>query len=316
MIEKVIKRDGKVVNYTQGEALKTDGIYKISVMDIAGNIANLTIRKDTLVEYAFVETATNEELVNGGICSTNKVSFEKKEKGEVYLKKVFFNGKLLTNFIEEKFSDTGKWEFIIADEIGNESYFAFYILEKEISTFTYYAPYGYVITDVRVDEGDGVKNQVLDCIYDSGAYMVANKNGIYSIIMVSTITEGVINSSFTVNNTPPKVALVGCNEGEETTNNVTIQGLKEGDTVYIYKDGKLVKTVKMTSMQTDSPVIKDAGYYKVVVENQAGVTTTLTFQREYMPNVATSILIIVVIIIIIIGLMVGLIWRNHSKTDN
>ena len=66
----------------------------------------------------------------------------------------------------------------------------------------------------------------------------------------------------------------------------------------------------------DAPTISEAGKYKIVVENEAGVTTEFTFERKYVPNVAGSVLIIILSLVCVGGLMVGLIWRNHSKTDD
>jgi hypothetical protein len=66
----------------------------------------------------------------------------------------------------------------------------------------------------------------------------------------------------------------------------------------------------------DPPTISEAGKYKIVVENEAGVQTELSFERKYVPNVAGSVLIIVLSFAAVVGLFVGLIWRNHSKTDD
>ena len=85
---------------------------------------------------------------------------------------------------------------------------------------------------------------------------------------------------------------------------------------YYDKDGKLVKTVLITSEFIDAPTISEAGKYRIVVENEAGVQTELFFERRYVPNVAGSVLIIVLAMAAVAGLFVGLIWRNHSKTDD
>ena len=53
-----------------------------------------------------------------------------------------------------------------------------------------------------------------------------------------------------------------------------------------------------------------------MVESEAGMQTELIFERKYVPNVAGSILIIILALACVAGFFVGLIWRNHSKTDD
>ena len=134
--------------------------------------------------------------------------------------------------------------------------------------------------------------------------------------MQSTVTGDIKTFTFTIDKTSPQVELVGCLQNEKTINNVTLTGCKAGDTIYVYKDGELIKTVRITSDYMDAPTISEAGKYKIVVENEAGIKTELCFERKYVPNVAGSVLIIVLALMAVTGFFVGLIWRNHSKTDD
>ena len=84
----------------------------------------------------------------------------------------------------------------------------------------------------------------------------------------------------------------------------------------MYKDGALAKKLLITSDYISPPTIDEAGKYRIVVENEAGIQTELSFERKYVPNVAGSVLIIVLALGAVAGLFVGLIWRNHSKTDD
>ena len=144
----------------------------------------------------------------------------------------------------------------------------------------------------------------------------ATDNGKYTVTMQSTVTGDVQTFTFTIDKTPPKVELVGCEENEKTINNVTIKGCSVGDTIYVYKGSKLVKTVYMASEFTDPPTIKEGGKYTIVVENEAGIRTELRFERKHIPNAAGSVLIITISLALVGGLLLGLIWRNHSKTDD
>ena len=82
------------------------------------------------------------------------------------------------------------------------------------------------------------------------------------------------------------------------------------------KQGNIYVGVCIDTASTDFPEISESGKYRLVVENEAGITTELTFERKYVPNVAGSILIIVLSLAAATCLLVGLIWRNHSKTDD
>ena len=110
--------------------------------------------------------------------------------------------------------------------------------------------------------------------------------------------------------------MLGCEVGEKTINNITFKGVSVGDTLYVYKDGVLTRTVRIDSDYMDPPTISEAGKYRIVIENEAGVQTELSFERKYIPNVPGNILIIVLAMASVAGLFVGLIWRNHSKTDD
>ena len=113
--------------------------------------------------------------------------------------------------------------------------------------------------------------------------------------------------------------MVGCNEGETTINDVTLEGCVVGDTIRIYMTTdtgeKLVKTVEVTSPSTKIPTISEGGKYRIVVESEAGVQTELSFIRKHVMNTEGSIFIMIVIGLAVIGLVTGLVYRNKSKTD-
>lgn len=306
---------GELQNYTKGQVLTKDGIYKFTATDLAGNIATFTIKKDTFIEYQFIDTTTEKPLINGGVTSSKKVEFMAINKDTTYIKKVYLNNEYLPNYNDDEFTQRGKWEFIVADKAGNETYFKFYILYGNLSSFEYYAPYEYVITEAYVNDGDGILNLATEIIIDNGSKLYATENGYYTISMKSTLTGRSLSFNFQIDNTPPQVSLVGCENGEKTINKVTISGCEIGDTIYIYKNNKLTKTIYVDSSTFTLPEIEDGGKYKITVENEAGVKTDLFFEKTHVPNMAGSILIIVVIIALVIALMVGLTWRNHSKTD-
>ena len=259
-------------------------------------------------------TGVGEIMVNGGVTNGLSVQFYPENSDNAYVKKVFHNN-VLVEYDGETFTERGKWELILADDAGNETYFRFYILYGKLDGFSYNTPHDYVITSVIWEMKDSVSD-AMETVKKGGLRLEATENGTYTVTMQSAITGDIQTFSFTIDNTPPQVELVGCTLNEKTINNVTVKGCSVGDTVYVYKNGELIKTVRIDSEYTDAPTISESGKYRIVVESEAGVKTELFFERKYVPNAAGSILIIVLALAAVVGLLVGLVWRNHSKTDD
>jgi hypothetical protein len=74
--------------------------------------------------------------------------------------------------------------------------------------------------------------------------------------------------------------------------------------------------VYVDSDYTTLPVINEGGEYRIVIENEAGIRQELVFERKHIANAASSVLIIVLGLSAVLCLLVGLVWRNHSKTDD
>ena len=307
--------------YAPGQVLTRDGVYRFVVTDYAGNVAALTIKKDTIVEFEFTETSFSTVIQSGGVINSSKVSFTALNGDSAFIEKVFRNGVLQEGFDSSKFSEDGKWEMIVSDKLGNKSYFCFYIITKQKDKFAYTTPYEYFVTELWYDSGDGVKVSYLKFVnqgeFSSSFEFV--ENGKYTVVMMSNVTGNVSQFEFTVNTTAPAVSLVGCNVGETTINDVTLSGCTVGDTIKIYvatnTGEKLVEEIEVTSTMTKMPVISEGGEYRIVVESEAGVTTELTFVRKHVMNTEGSIFIMVIIGVAVVGLFVGLVYRNKSKTD-
>ena len=300
--------------YNAGDVLYKDGIYRFKVVDKAGNVATYTVKKDSAVEYRLEGSGANEVLINGGITNGTSVKFYAENSDNAYIKKVFHNNEFI-EYNDTMFTERGKWELIVADDAGNESYFRFYILHGKLDGFLYNVPYNYEIVSVMWEMENSLQ-EATETIKDAGLRLEATENGTYTVTMQSMVTGDTQTFTFTIDKTPPHVALVGCEQNEKTINDVTLDGCAVGDTIYIYKDDKLIKTVRITSDYMNAPTITDAGKYKILIKNEAGLTQELVFERKYVPNIAGSVLIIILSFAAVAGFFVGLIWRNHSKTDD
>jgi hypothetical protein len=189
-------------------------------------------------------------------------------------------------------------------------------MTHETSTFDYETPYNYIISEIMYDNGSGIKVSYMDQV-DNTTYCSAltfSDQGTYYVVMTNTVNFKEVAFEVVIDNTPPDVSLVGCENKGETTNDVTLSGFKTGDIVNIYKDGELVKTVEMNSSSV-SPVINEKGQYRIEVVSKAGNVTVLEFTRQYTANKPTSILIISILIILSTVLFIGILYRRRARVD-
>jgi hypothetical protein len=316
------RNNGDAVVYHSGDVLKKDGTYRFTVIDYAGNATSLTIKKDTAVEFSFVDSDSGNVIENGSVVNSSKIGFKDLNKDSAYIEKVIHNGVIQADFTGSKFAEDGKWELIICDKLGNRAYFSFYIVTHAQNGFAYTTPYEYHITEMWYDGGDGINVSYLTFVNhdDYTSSFNFTENGKYTVVMTSIVTGKTSTFEFTVNTTAPAVTLVGCNNGETTINDVTFDGCKVGDRIMIYRETdineELVKEVEITSLSTKIPTITEGGKYRVVIESEAGVQTEFSFVRKHVMNTAGSIFIMVVIGLSVVGLFTGLIYRNKSKTDD
>ena len=314
--------NGESLIYHSGEVLKKDGTYRFIVTDYAGNISTLIVRKDTIVDFEFVESNTSTVIQSGAVVNSSKVGLNILNKDSAYIEKVLKNGVVQNDFNGTKFNEDGKWELILSDKLGNKAYFCFYIVTRMQNGFTYTTPYEYHVAEMWFDSGDGVRVSYLNFVNhtDYNSSFSFSENGKYTVVMASSVTGKTSSFEFTVNTLPPNVSLVGCAAGETTIQDVSIEGCKVGDTIKIYKatdtGDKLVEVVEVTSSATKMPTVTEGGKYRVVVESEAGVATELTFVRKHVMNTAGSVFVMIMIGVAIVALFAGLIYRNKSKTDN
>jgi hypothetical protein len=311
------RNNGEEVIYHSGDVLKKDGTYRFTVIDYAGNATTTTIKKDTAVEFSITDSTGGNEVQNGSVINSSKISFKSLNKDSAYIEKIIHNGVVQT----ELNGKDGKWELIVCDKLGNRSHFSFYIVTRSQNGFAYTTPYEYRITEMWYDSGDGVKVSYMTFVEHSDSVSSFNftENGKYTAVMTSNVTGVTYTFEFTVNTNAPEVSLVGCNNGETTINDVTFTGYKVGDIIAIYRETKtgeeLVDRVEITSLATKVPTITEGGKYRIVVESEAGVQTELSLVRKHVMNTAGSIFIMVIIGVSVIGLFTGLVYRNKSKTD-
>ncbi len=309
--------DNKSYDYTSDSPLHLDGLYTFTIFDKAGNTKTLNILKDSIVSFTAYERDTSRTVVLGDVSNNGNVCIKATRDGEyLTVKKAYLNGVLKTDQ-ESVFSDNGKWEMLICDEIGNEAYFSFYIYTHVLAKFSYNTPYNYIITRLDYTNLSGTKISYLSNViqYDNYSSVVLSDNGSYDLVMTSKADRSIVSFSVLINDETPNVELVGVDNHGSTSDNVTIKGYQVGDVIRIYKDNSLIKTVNVTTSDMSSPVISELGDYRIEVTNTQGNTTVLEFKRQYTANSASSILIIVILVVIASALFAGLFLRKREKID-
>ncbi len=305
---KVSLNDGKPVDYVSGTKLGKDGTYHFIINDIAGNLKSYNVTRKSYNKYNLMEINTEKPIIKGGVTNSS-ISFNSLDKMSK-IAQLFRNGVEVKEYTSTVFNQMGYWELLIVDSVGNTAYFDFYIVNHATSNFSYTAPRGYSIYEVWKTDEYG--NPQLDS--QKGESILLVEDGNYSVSMRADSSDISINFTVTIDNTVPKATLVGVEEGKDAVENVTIDNLSIGDIVYIYKDGVLKDQIEITSIG-DKVAISDGGNYKVVIVNEANVSTTYTFRKKQIANVAGSVLILVACLILATGLFIGLLYRNTSRTD-
>ena len=297
------------VDYASGDMRYADGQYRFVVRDIAGNIGVFTVTHKSVNHYTLTNSVSGEEVIDGSVVNNASVVFTPSDGSRI--KTIVRNGEVVADYTSSTFAQTGHYEILIEDQIGNQSYEEFYILNNSLSVFEYKAPFEFEITEVWYVHSDGSR-EILDL---KGASITLTRDGGYVVVVTSTKTAFTFNFTVEIDNTEPSATLVGVENDGVTARDVTLTGLKSGDVVKIYKDGELISTTTVT-LSSNVPAINTGGKYRVTVTNVQGRTIEYNFTRKAVTNVAGSIFIIVSSALVVLGVGIGLTYHTKLKTDD
>ena len=300
---------GETVDYYSGQMRYQDGEYVFVVRDIAGNNVRFVINHKSVNHYTLTNSANGQVVIDGGVVNDGSIVFISEDGCKILY--VVRNGELVSDFNSTTFSQTGHYEIIITDNIGNMSYEEFYVINNSLAEFTYTAPLDYEVTEVWRVKPDGSKEQ----INFKGTTLTLNQDGDYVVVVTSPKTTNSFNFTITIDNTKPSATLVGAVDGGVTAEDVSLSNLKIGDVVKVYRDGELISTT-VIGVSEGSPEITTGGKYRVTVTNVQGLTVEYNFTRKAIANVAGSIFIIVSSTLLIVGIGIGLIYHTKLKTDD
>ena len=276
-------RNGELIGaYRSGQVLTDQGYYEIRILDLAGNE---TVETFTLGNSAGITSA----VWNGGV-SNEDVSVSIAE-GVVY--RILRDGELLSD-AELFFSEDGNYEIQM---LSGEDYITAYRFEIVKRARRDYAFIG--TGDLRIVSvtKDGKVQELL-----SGQSYRAQQSGLYEF----TLTDGLHTQAFRVviDQAPPSLDM-NVEDGGRTSSGVKISGLSEAADMTVYRNNQ---PIEYQLGQT----LTDPGYYRVVLEDEAGNVAEYSFEIYFAYN-AGSILLFVMALGVGIGILVYIVRLRKRK---
>ena len=239
---------------------------------------------NTYVEYTFgIDTVmspirmekknTKEEIIKGG--SSNEgvvISYEDSDLVIRYTlnnnNRVYRRGDVL--------EEDGLYSFELRDIAGNREEFSLYIDTK----VRYKIKGNYITLDSgKLLSNENITIEVLEAV---SKYQVKNKNikqdepfvedGIYEIY-IEDLYGNNVDIVIEIDKVAPVASLVGGTNGRKTKEKVGVQ-FEDGAEAFLYKSFTLIKQLE------NNEYIDAEGEYRIVVQDQAGNKTTLTFEID------------------------------------
>ena len=125
------------------------------------------------------------------------------------------------------------------------------------------------------------------------------QDGSYELEMLHIESNRINTFALEIDNTPPEISVIGATNGATTRENVTIEGLKDGDKIYVYKNGQHVTTYTVSGDTHNVLELlgnSDFGEYSVTVEDEAGNSVSCEFVKEFATNTFSNIFICILLV--------------------
>ena len=282
------------IPFDQSTVFTEDGEYTLVFTDYAGNTSTRIMVKDSTVLY---DMASDGFVLYNGAVVSSKVSLSPNEELTFTVTR---NGEKYETETRD-FTEDGQYVVTLTDSIGNVSHFEFTIYVKAKQSFTFAVPDGYSFSQIW-DIADGHRVSLVgDVVLDeNGAQSYTfSTDGVYEIELLHTASNQICYFTLNIDNIPPEALLVGAENGGVTRNNVTLEGLKNGDMIYVYKNGELVSTYIVDG---DSETVLellgngDFGSYSVVIQDEAGNSVTYEFAKEFATNTFSNVFICLLLV--------------------
>lgn len=277
--------------YKIGEEITEHGVYVVYVSDLAKNYVTFEFEIDK--EISFDINTYHGGISNAGI---RLVAYEN-------LNIIMYkDNKPFEYEFEKILNDDGEYSFTITDELGNRTSSFFTIITKKKQNLKHTLQKDIEITGVTFND-ENFEFEIIDrefYIYDEGVYVVN---------VIDNISGREFSFKIELDTTPPTLVLVGVENGGSTKNTVVMKDISE-------KPCDLNITVDGISFEykIGSEIEKD-GRFIVNLADEAGNTTTYTFERIYSLNGASIAVLagLGALVVLIIILLIK--SRHHYYTD-
>ena len=277
----IFKNGKSLGEYTSGNPVSADGIYRIVVSDLAGNKVEVEFTIDKTVDYAI--NVNDKGLSNSVIATAN-------ETVTVTLLK---NGEKIDYVLGSAISEPAEYTLAVTDALGNHSEISFKVVEPLVKEFTH-----------NFDEVEGFGGVTVngeDRRLNYGT-LELKEDGVYEVGVI--VGGNTYLFKITVDGTAPTITLGGVENGGATKDAVTIGNPSENATVKVTLNGEPVE-------YTLGDEITEPGEYKVTVTDEIGNTAEYSFTIEKSIGVG-AIIGIILGILGVVGVVVVIILKKKE----
>lgn len=277
----IFKNGKSLGEYTSGNPVSADGIYRIVVSDLAGNKVEVEFTIDKTVDYAI--NVNDKGLSNSVIATAN-------ESVTVTLLK---NGEKIDYVLGSAISEPAEYTLAVTDALGNHSEISFKVVEPLVKEFTH-----------NFDEIEGFGGVTVngeDRRLNYGT-LELKEDGVYEVGVI--VGGNTYLFKVTVDGTAPTITLGGVENGGATKDAVTIGNPSEDATVKVTLNGEPVE-------YTLGDEITEPGEYKVTVTDEIGNTAEYSFTIEKSIGVG-AIIGIILGILGVVGVVVVIILKKKE----
>ena len=277
----IFKNGKSLGEYTSGNPVSADGIYRIVVSDLAGNKVEVEFTIDKTVDYAI--NVNDKGLSNSVIATAN-------ETVTVTLLK---NGEKIDYVLGSAISEPAEYTLAVTDALGNHSEISFKVVEPLVKEFTH-----------NFDEIEGFGGVTVngdDRRLNYGT-LELKEDGVYEVGVI--VGGNTYLFKVTVDGTAPTITLGGVENGGATKDAVTIGNPSEDATVKVTLNGEPVE-------YTLGDEITEPGEYKVTVTDEIGNTAEYSFTIEKSIS-AGAIIGIILGILGVAGVVVVIILKKKE----
>lgn len=277
----IFKNGKSLGDYTSGNPVSADGIYRIVISDLAGNKVEVEFTIDKTVDFAI--NVNDNGLSNSVIATAN-------ETVTVTLLK---NGEKIDYVLGSAISVPAEYTMAITDALGNHEEISFKVVESLVKEFTHN------FDDVEGFGGVTVNGEDRRLNYGT---LELKEDGVYEVGVI--VGGNTYLFKVTVDGTAPTIPLNGVENGGSTKDAVSIGNPSEDATVKVTLNGEPVE-------YTLGDEITEPGEYKVTVTDEIGNTAEYSFTIEKTISVG-AIIGIILGVLGVIGVVVIIILKKKE----